>query len=463
MYTKTADSKRTGIVSNFGPVMTWELFIDLVYEAESIKNHFLRIFQIRRRRHGFRLPFQRWRQQNDMLQASAFAVSLLPPSRRISAVGITPTESKEDEADQELAVIETKTAAASPEATANRVIEDYQETKGTRPEAKTGAGDRALNEAQKKAQNQALNILDQDIGQELEAGELTKMDISSYLDDIDSEEPWALSAEELEQQRIVARAAAKKERQDARKFRKAKILLSKRFPYADYHYLFRMENTLRGISRMHAEHLRATVHGQLSIGGASENEDPIEAAAQASAKIAEDKEIAALGEPKDTTGVDDIYALQTLEDKDTSCAPEDGDEDKLMSLPELDRLGAEVRLGPLATLHCCRQADLTLPIVMESAELPVPKSANCCVSMLRLVVCVCCAFLHSWCCLCLPCFGTGWFGAYCDSNKKSGAEGLKALEREAYLNKKAKALVKAKRDDYASSTRRLGKKSKYCV
>eukprot|EP00946_MAST-07B_sp_MAST-7B-sp1_P005333 g5333.t1 len=274
MHMKTFDNERSGLVSNFHPLSTWNLFLDLVYEAEAIKFKFLRIFEIRRMRHGFRLPFKHWQKR----------VGLLP----CSTVG----------APEHNAELEPSTDADSPNIETDGSIDNqinFTEAETSRDTA-AQVSENSPHLESKKSQNTAINI-------------------SEYLSDLGSDAavPYMPSAEELEEHSAAAKAKAKQEKLEQRKFKKARRELIKRFPSENFHYMFRMEMALRGISRMHAEHLRATVHGQLSIGGASENDDPIEIAAQVSSKIAEDKEIADLGKPKNISGVDDIYELQTLQ------------------------------------------------------------------------------------------------------------------------------------------------------
>ena len=420
---ETIDHERSGIVSNFSPTSTRDLFIDLVYEAESIRSKFLRIFEIRRKRHGYRIPYEQWKRVVGSQQHLQNTPGGNPSINKISSIEIGKSTDS------------TKTLDGTEEAGATFLNIDSKPNDNTLEET-----------AAPKDKSEAI------VANEQSSVEQWTVDF------FEEEAEYADLSVPADEEAPTSKETKLREKQEAKAFRNARKDIIKRFPENEFRYLYQMELSLRGISRLHAEHLRATVHGQLLIDGASDNEDPVEIAAQASTKIAEDKEIAQLGQPKDESGVDDVYAQQTM-------LAEPGKEDSLSEspFPELDRLGSEVQLNYLATVQCCQEAEITLPIIMESMQIPRRRRRHMISLICGPFIWLLRAMLFSWCCMCAPCFSTGVVGSFCDKDKKSGARGIKDLERDLQMKARAKSLVKQKREAYILAKGGSAKKSKYCV
>ena len=180
-----------------------------------------------------------------------------------------------------------------------------------------------------------------------------------------------------------------------------------------YRYLYQMILGLNATSKMHSEHLKLTVEGQLKIGEASEDIDTVEAAADASSENAP--------EPLD------IYLFQ--------------------------RLKSEVHLGQVDTIQCLTNAGIVLPIVVQSTVWKPPETmmSNFCKD--------CCSSF--WCGLfhCVPCFAPCYmFGcceAYIDKDRKSGEKGMNQLIREQLNRNRTNQMIQVKREEICEERRQV--------
>jgi hypothetical protein len=102
----------------------------------------------------------------------------------------------------------------------------------------------------------------------------------------------------------------------------------KKYPYSEFKFLYQQIDALKTFSKMHSEHLKLTVAGQLRIGEEREDMDTIDRAADNSSLYAPEQK--------------DIYLFK--------------------------RLNSEVHLNKLDTIKCFTNSGILLPIVIQSTH-----------------------------------------------------------------------------------------------
>ncbi len=295
--------------------------------------------------------------------------------------------------------------------------------------------------------------------------------------------------------------AAKAAAAERLRVRRARAALKKRFPEHLYRYHYRMVVALRKVSIMHSEHLKATVNGQLLIGGASEEEDPVDIAARVSKErkeAADQREreearrvkaerkrrrLAGLPEEKEETsgqtdavGTKDVPVEEKVVTRSTTTERKDWVQEDDEADPMYTRLTSEVRLTAEETRDCFAGAGIPLPIVMQSTALPANPRFDVCRKLCTFLRCLIFLLCHWWLC---PCFGVGSAQGYCcytHEKRHSARAEIKALEREVVLRERAEVLIAQKRTDVLharlAARRNLGggaggakkkKRSKYCL
>ena len=189
--------------------------------------------------------------------------------------------------------------------------------------------------------------------------------------------------------------------------------VKKEYPYVSnkFRYLYQMIEGLEKVSLVSSKYLYQVIAGQLRIDGASEDQDMIEAAADASSEFAPT--------PTATT---------------------------------FHRLRSEVHLDAEETKTCFEQSGVLLPLIIESdvwvgpMEQWVDDMKQSCYSCM------------SWAVHCGPCFAPCYFagccqGQCCSKDLKSGEKEMKELVKELIRNAHAKEQVRKKKEEVVEEQR----------